>query len=47
MSLGIIAVEKVKKITLILDVNKTQYDAVLMDFIMPNMAGPTGKTYLI
>jgi CheY-like chemotaxis protein len=44
--LGIIAVEKVKTRKLSADFEKTQYDAILMDFTMPNMDGPTGKICL-
>lgn len=44
--LGIIAVEKVKTRKLGADSKKTQYDAILMDYTMPNMDGPTGKMYL-
>jgi CheY-like chemotaxis protein len=42
---GIEAVEKVKtkmNSNAGVEGGKTQYDAILMDFVMPNMDGPTG-----
>eukprot|EP00596_Hydrurales_sp_CCMP1899_P008433 CAMPEP_0119051260 /NCGR_PEP_ID=MMETSP1177-20130426/72933_1 /TAXON_ID=2985 /ORGANISM="Ochromonas sp, Strain CCMP1899" /LENGTH=620 /DNA_ID=CAMNT_0007030401 /DNA_START=1058 /DNA_END=2920 /DNA_ORIENTATION=- len=43
---GIIAVEKVKTRKLGADSKKTQYDAILMDYTMPNMDGPTATRHI-
>jgi CheY-like chemotaxis protein len=38
---GLLAIEKIKKIMCNEDLDKNHYDFVLMDFIMPNMDGPS------
>jgi CheY-like chemotaxis protein len=41
--LGNIAIEKVGLKMSYDGGNRTLFDAILMDFVMPNMNGPTGK----
>jgi CheY-like chemotaxis protein len=38
---GLIAIEQVQRRLFIGNGDKTTYDAILMDFVMPNMDGPT------
>jgi CheY-like chemotaxis protein len=38
---GLIAIEQVQRRLSIGNGDKTTYDAILMDFVMPNMDGPT------